>query len=152
MMKDKQLSVSAIKEGTVIDHVPASALFKVVSILNLEKLDTMITIGNSLGSDKLGKKGIIKLSKVFFKDDDINKIALVAPCAKLNLIRDYEVVEKRVVEIPDEIVGIAKCVNPKCITNNEAVTTRFEVVSKSEVKLKCYYCEKITSRNNIEIL
>lgn len=152
MMKDKRLSVSAIKEGTVIDHVPASALFKVVSILNLEKLDTMITIGNSLGSDKLGKKGIIKLSKVFFKDDDINKIALVAPCAKLNLIRDYEVVEKRVVEIPDIIVGIAKCVNPKCITNNEAVTTRFEVVSKSEVKLKCHYCEKITSRKNIEIL
>jgi len=152
MMKDKRLSVSAIKEGTVIDHVPASALFKVVSILNLEKLDTMITIGNSLGSDKLGKKGIIKLSKVFFKDDDINKIALVAPCAKLNLIRDYEVVEKRVVEIPDEIVGIAKCVNPKCITNNEAVTTRFEVVSKSEVKLKCHYCEKITSRKNIEII
>ena len=152
MMKDKRLSVSAIKEGTVIDHVPASALFKVVSILNLEKLDTMITIGNSLGSDKLGKKGIIKLSKVFFKDDDINKIALVAPCAKLNLIRDYEVVEKRVVEIPDVIVGIAKCVNPKCITNNEAVTTRFEVVSKSEVKLKCHYCEKITSRKNIEIL
>jgi aspartate carbamoyltransferase regulatory subunit len=152
MMKDKRLSVSAIKEGTVIDHVPASALFKVVSILNLEKLDTMITIGNSLESDKLGKKGIIKLSKVFFKDDDINKIALVAPCAKLNLIRDYEVVEKRVVEIPDEIVGIAKCVNPKCITNNEAVTTRFEVVSKSEVKLKCHYCEKITNRKNIEIL
>jgi len=152
MMKDKRLSVSAIKEGTVIDHVPASALFKVVSILNLEKLDTMITIGNSLGSDKLGKKGIIKLSKVFFKDDDINKIALVAPCAKLNLIRDYEVVEKRVVEIPDEIVGIAKCVNPKCITNNEAVTTRFEVVSKSEVKLKCHYCEKITNRKNIEII
>jgi aspartate carbamoyltransferase regulatory subunit len=152
MMKDKRLSVSAIKEGTVIDHVPASALFKVVSILNLEKLDTMITIGNSLESDKLGKKGIIKLSKVFFKDDDINKIALVAPCAKLNLIRDYEVVEKRVVEIPDEIVGIAKCVNPKCITNNEAVITRFDVVSKSEVKLKCHYCEKITSRKNIEIL
>ena len=152
MMKDKQLSVSAIKEGTVIDHVPASALFKVVSILNLDKLDTMITIGNSLSSDKRGKKGIIKLSKVFFQDDDINKIALVAPSAKLNLIRDYEVVEKRVVEIPDEIIGIAKCVNPKCITNNEVVTTRFEVVSKSEIKLKCHYCEKITSRNNIEIL
>ena len=76
----------------------------------------------------------------------------MAPSAKLNLIRDYEVVEKRVVEIPDEIIGIAKCVNPKCITNNEVVTTRFEVVSKSEIKLKCHYCEKITSRNNIEIL
>ncbi|MCD4709568.1 MAG: aspartate carbamoyltransferase regulatory subunit [Bacteroidales bacterium] len=151
-MKDKRLSVSAIKEGTVIDHIPASALFKVVSILNLDKLDTMITIGNNLESSKLGKKGIIKLSKVFFKDDEINKIALVAPCAKLNIIREYDVVEKRVVEIPDEIIGIAKCVNPKCITNNEKVTTRFEVVSKSEVKLKCHYCEKITDQNNIEII
>ena len=151
-MKDKRLSVSAIKDGTVIDHIPASALFKVVYILNLAKLDTMITIGNSLSSGKLGKKGIIKLSNVFFKDNDINKIALVAPCAKLNIIRDYEVVEKRVVEIPDEIFGIAKCVNPKCITNNEKVTTRFLVVSKSEVKLKCHYCEKITNQDNIAIL
>ena len=151
-MKDKQLSVSAIKEGTVIDHIPASALFKVVSILNLETLDTMITIGNGLESSKLGHKGIIKLSKVFFKDYEINKIALVAPCAKLNIIKDYDVVEKRVVEIPDEIIGIAKCVNPKCITNNEEVTTRFEVVSKTEVKLKCHYCEKITDQDNIVII
>jgi len=151
-MKDKQLSVSAIKEGTVIDHIPAPALFKVVSILNLDKLDTMITIGNSLESRKLGKKGIIKLSKVFFKDNEINKIALVAPCAKLNIIRNYDVVEKRVVEIPDEIVSIVKCVNPKCISNNEKVTTRFEVISKSEVKLKCHYCEKITDQDNIVII
>jgi aspartate carbamoyltransferase regulatory subunit len=151
-MKDKQLSVSAIKEGTVIDHVPASVLFKVVSILKLDTLETMITFGNSLGSKKLGKKGIIKLSDVFFKDNDINKIALVAPCAKLNIIRDYKVVEKKVVEIPDEIVGIAKCVNPKCITNNESVTTRFSVVSKSEIRLKCHYCEKITSQDNIKII
>jgi aspartate carbamoyltransferase regulatory subunit len=151
-MKDKQLSVSAIKEGTVIDHIPAFVLFKVVSILNLDKLDTMITIGNSLESDKLGKKGIIKLSKVFFQDDDINKIALVAPSAKLNIIRNYEVVEKKVVSVPDEIVGIVKCVNPKCITNNEKATTRFEVVSKNDVKLKCHYCEKITNQDNIEII
>jgi aspartate carbamoyltransferase regulatory subunit len=151
-MKDKQLSVSAIKEGTVIDHVPANVLFKVVSILKLDELDTMITIGNSLSSEKLGKKGIIKLSKVFFRDEEINKIALVAPCAKLNIIRDYEVVEKKEVQIPDEIIGIAKCVNPKCITNNEAVATRFTVISKEEVKLKCHYCEKITDQENIEIL
>jgi len=151
-MKDKQLSVRAIKEGTVIDHIPASALFKVVSILKLDTLDTMITIGNSLGSNKLGKKGIIKLSKVFFKDDEINKISLVAPCAKLNIIKEYDVVEKRVVDIPDEIIGLVKCVNPKCITNNEKVNTRFEVVNKSDVKLKCHYCEKITDQDNIDIL
>lgn len=150
-MKDKRLSVSAIKNGTVIDHIPAEVLFKVVSILKLDTIENMITIGNSLGSDKLGKKGIIKLSEVFFHDSEINKIALVAPCAKLNIIRNYEVADKRVVQIPDEIVGIAKCVNPKCITNNEVVTTRFVVVSKAEVKLKCHYCEKITDRDNIQI-
>ena len=151
-MKDKQLSVSVIKDGTVIDHVPASVLFNVVSILNLDKLETMVTFGNNLGSKKLGKKGIIKLSKVFFKDEDINKIALVAPSAKLNIIRNFEVVEKRVVEIPDEIVGIVKCVNPKCITNNQPVTTKFYVLSKDTLRLKCHYCEKITSRPNIEII
>ncbi len=150
-MKDKRLSVSAIKNGTVIDHIPAEALFKVVSILKLDSLDNMITIGNSLESGKLGKKGIIKLSEVFFHDNEINKIAMVAPCAKLNIIRNYEVADKKVVQIPDEIVGIVKCVNPKCITNNEVVTTRFNVVSKAEVKLKCHYCEKITDRDNIQI-
>ena len=150
-MKDKRLSVSAIKNGTVIDHIPAEALFKVVSILKLDSIDNMITIGNSLESEKLGKKGIIKLSEVFFHDNEINKIALVAPCAKLNIIRNYEVADKKVVQIPDEIVGIVKCVNPKCITNNEVVTTRFNVVSKAEVKLKCHYCEKITDRDNIQI-
>ena len=91
-MKDKQLSVSAIKDGTVIDHIPAHVLFKVVSILKLDELDTMITIGNSLGSGKLGKKGIIKLSNVFFHDDEINKIAMVAPSAKLNIIRENIVI------------------------------------------------------------
>ena len=151
-MKDKQLSVNAIKEGTVIDHVPAPVLFKVVSILNLDKLESMVTFGNSLESKKLGKKGIIKLSEVFFQDKDINKIALVAPCAKLNIIRNFEVVEKKVVSIPDEIVGIVRCVNPNCITNHEEVTTRFEVVSKEAIKLKCHYCEKITDQDNIEIL
>lgn len=151
-MKDKRLSVSAIKNGTVIDHIPAEVLFQVVSILNLEGNENMITIGNNLGSDKLGKKGIIKLSEVFFHDNEINKIAMVAPCAKLNIIRNYEVADKRVVQIPDEIVGIAKCVNPKCITNNEDVTTRFLVVSKAEIKLKCHYCEKITDKDNMQII
>ena len=102
-MKDKRLSVSAIKNGTVIDHIPAEVLFKVVSILNLDTIENMITIGNSLESHKLGKKEIIKLSEVFFKD-------------------------------------------------NEDVNTRFKVVSKSEVKLKCHYCEKITDRDNIQII
>jgi len=151
-MKDKKLEVSAIENGTVIDHIPAKALFKVISILGLDNIDRQITFGTNLESKRLGKKAIIKLSDIFFKDADINKIALVAPQAKLNIIRNYGVVEKKIVEVPDEIMGIAKCMNPKCITNNEKIVTRFQVVSKRDVRLKCHYCEKITDQEHMQIL
>jgi aspartate carbamoyltransferase regulatory subunit len=151
-MKDKQLIVSAIKNGTVIDHIPAGNLFKVISILNLERIDSQITFGTNLDSKRLGSKAIIKISDKYFLDDEINKISLVAPQAKLNIIRDYEVIEKRVVEVPDSVVGIVKCVNPKCITNSEEVVTKFSIVSKQEVALKCYYCEKITHQDQMVII
>ena len=151
-MKDKILEVSAIKNGTVIDHIPASNLFKVISILGLDKVDKKITFGTNLESAKLCKKAIIKLSDTFFKDKAINKISLVAPQAKLNIIKNYEVVEKKIVEIPDEVVGIVKCVNPKCITNNEKIVTKFKVISKKEVQLKCHYCEKITDPEHMVII
>lgn len=151
-MKDKQLIVSAIKNGTVIDHIPAKNLFKVISILNLDQIDSQITFGTNLDSKKLGSKAIIKIADKYFLDEEINKIALVAPQAKLNIIRDFEVVEKRVVEVPDSFVGFVKCVNPKCITNHENITTKFTVVSKSEVALKCNYCEKITQQDQMVIV
>lgn len=152
MKEPKQLSVSAIQNGTVIDHVPANTLFKVIQILGLDRIENQITFGTNLESKKLGRKAIIKISGIYFEDEDINRIALVAPDAKLNIIKDYEVVEKRVVEVPDTITGIAKCMNPKCITNFETVTTKFKVVSKKNVALKCHYCEKITSQDNLEII
>lgn len=143
-MKNNKLEVSAIKDGTVIDHIPADKLFKVINILKLNEIDKTITFGTNFESKKLGKKAIIKLSDVFFKDSDINRIALVAPEAKLNIIKEYKVVEKKVVEVPSEINGIISCVNPKCITNHEKVSTRFEVVDKKQIKLRCHFCEKIT--------
>ncbi len=152
MKEPKQLSVSAIQNGTVIDHVPAKNLFKVIQILRLDHIENQVTFGTNLESKKLGKKAIIKISGIFFEDADINRIALVAPEAKLNIIRDYEVVEKKVVEVPDHITGIAKCMNPKCITNFESVQTKFRVVSKKNVTLKCHYCEKITTQENLQII
>ncbi|MCF8335477.1 MAG: aspartate carbamoyltransferase regulatory subunit [Bacteroidales bacterium] len=148
-----KLQVSAIKNGTVIDHIPAKHLFKVISILNLEHIKTQITFGTNLESKKLGYKAIIKLSKVFFKDEDINKIALIAPHAKLNIIKDFNVTVKRQVEVPDQIKGIAKCGNPNCITNNDNVNTIFYVIPKDNEKvvLKCHYCEKITDPEDMEV-
>lgn len=149
--KKLKLKVSAIKEGTVIDHIPAKNLFNVITILGLDKIENQITFGTNLESGKLGQKAIIKVSNKFFEDDEINKIALIAPHAKLNIIRDYEVVEKKVVEIPDTISGIVKCFNPKCITNHERITTCFKVVEKDPISLKCKYCEKITTANQIQM-
>jgi aspartate carbamoyltransferase regulatory subunit len=151
-MDDKHLKVNAIKNGTVIDHIPSRNLFKVISILRLDEIDTPITFGTNLESKKLNSKAIIKISDRYFLDEEINKIALVAPQAKFNIIKDYTVVEKRQVEVPDLVVGIAKCFNPKCITNFEQVTTKFHVVAKDPVQLKCHYCEKITHEDQVVIL
>lgn len=152
MSTQKQLQVSAIENGTVIDHIPADSLFKVITILGLDKIPNQITFGTNLDSRKLGKKAIIKVAGKFFEDDEINKISLVAPDVKLNIIRNYEVVEKREVIIPDEVIGIVRCINPKCITNNENIVTRFTVEDKRELALKCHYCEKITTKDELQMV
>ena len=154
MTEDKRLSVTAIENGTVIDHIPAQNLFSVISILGLDSItDNHITFGTNFLSKRFGKKAIIKVSNKYFKDTDIDKIALVAPHAKLNTIKNFEVADKREVSVPPVIKGIAKCMNPKCITNNENVTTKFNVIEKNDsISLKCNYCEKITDQEHIVII
>lgn len=151
-MEQKELKVSAIKNGTVIDHIPAHNLFKVISLLGLSTIDNQMTFGTNLESQKLGRKSIIKVADKFFEDDEINKIALVAPQAKLNIIKNYEVVEKKTVAVPDELHGIVKCFNPKCVTNHQPIETRFTVVNRLPLGLKCHYCEKVTSEDQMVIL
>ncbi len=153
-MEDKKklkLQVSAIENGTVIDHIPADKLFEVITILGLDKTENQITFGSNLESKKLNKKSIIKVADKFFEEDEINKIALLAPNAKLNIIRDYSVVEKSVVKLPENIIGIVKCVNPKCITHVEHMPTSFKVVKKEHpITLQCKYCEKHTVAGQIQ--
>ncbi len=148
---DKELQVSAIKDGTVIDHIPSNRLFDVINILQLFKGDEMITFGTNLDSKRMGKKAIIKVENRFFQGEEIDKIALIAPHAKLNTIKNYQVVEKRVVEIPEQIISIVKCFNPKCITNHESITTHFDVISENPIELKCRFCEKITTEKEVRI-
>ena len=149
---EKQLNVSAIKDGTVIDHIPPKALFKVIQILKLEEFNNMVTFGNNLDSKAMGSKAIVKIANRFFADEEVNKIALVAPNAKLNTIKNYEVVEKRVVQIPEQVNGIVRCFNPKCITNAEKVLTKFQINNNKPIEMKCFYCEKITGENEIRII
>ncbi len=152
MENKKELVVSAIDNGTVIDHIPTHAVYRVIHILGLDAYEDEVLIGNNLSSKKFGKKGIIKIKNKFFEKDDINKIALVAPSASLIVIKNYEVVEKIQTEIPDKIESIVKCVNPKCITNSEKIRTRFTIVDKENLKMHCHYCEKFTSKDTLSFL
>jgi len=149
--KKRELQVAALENGTAIDHIPPSQLFKVAKLLGLENMDNTITIGNNFQSKKMGCKGVIKISDKFFEEDEINRIALIAPKVILNIIRDYEVVEKKTVTLPDELVGLVKCNNQKCITNKEPMPSRFEVIDKEKGTIKCHYCERKINKEDIII-
>lgn len=156
-MKDKnnkkELKVSALENGTVIDHIPQGVVLQVLRALQLENFNDAIYLGSNLDSQKMGKKGIIKVSNKYFEKEDINKISLIAPTATIIEIKDYEIIKKTKVELPEEIIGLVKCMNPKCITNNEKITTKFFVQNElDEVKLRCYYCEKTMRKEDLEFI
>lgn len=149
--KENELKVAALKNGTVIDHIPSDQLFKVISILKLKDSTQQVTFGMNLDSHKLGKKAIIKVADKFLDQDEANKVALLAPNAKINIIKDYKVVEKKKLELPNEVTGTIKCINPKCITNNEPMQTRFITIDKQNGLYKCHYCERIIKSEDLII-
>ncbi|MFO8006419.1 MAG: aspartate carbamoyltransferase regulatory subunit [Candidatus Brocadiia bacterium] len=143
------LDVSAIREGTVIDHIQNEVTFKVADILSLDQEDRMVLVGMNLPSGKVGKKGLIKIAGRALTPQEVNKIALIAPDATLNIIRDYTVAEKRRVELPESVEGIVRCINPNCITNQQPVTTSFEIMDSVPVALRCTYCERTIGADDI---
>ncbi len=145
MNSEKQLKVSAIKNGTVLDHIPSNQLFNVLNVLDLKDYQEPVTFGFNYDSKSMGKKGIIKISERLFREDEINMIALYAPNACMNIIENFEVVQKKILRLPEKVSAIVKCVNPSCITNHEAIETQFTTAKgKNKIKLICRYCEKIT--------
>lgn len=149
-MTKTELIVSALENGTVIDHIEASQVFRVLQLLNLHLSQETVYLGSNLESKKYGKKGIIKVANRFFAPEEINKVALVSPNATIIEIKNFEVVKKTKVELPEKVEGIVKCMNPNCITNHEAIVTEFTVLQEEgKPKLKCRYCEKFTTSDNI---
>ena len=148
----KELSVSAIKEGTVIDHIPSNATLKVVDILDLKGIRSIISVATNLSSKTMGKKGIIKIGGKDLTKEEVDKIALIAPNATVNIIKDYDVKQKIKVAIPSIINKIIRCSNPNCVTNNEKVTTKFYVLNKAPLKVKCHYCERNMDKEDISLL
>jgi aspartate carbamoyltransferase regulatory subunit len=151
MMVDRELRVQKIRDGVVIDHLRAGTALKILEMLGITgKEGFIITIAMNVPSQKLGTKDIIKIEGRYLSPSEVSKIALIAPRATLNIIKDYQVVRKERLALPDEIVGMIKCSNPTCITNHEQqVQSKFQVVSREPLKIKCEYCETIMGQEEI---
>ena len=149
-MTRKELVVRALENGTVLDHIPAENVYKAIDLLTLRGVESQITVGISLASKLYGRKGIIKIADRFFEADELNRLALIAPKATVNVIRDFKVVEKKQLTLPKEIIGMAKCKNPKCVTNHQPIKTRFTTIAKGdEISLLCHFCEKVSDTKGI---
>ena len=150
---NKTQEVRAIENGTVIDHIPSDQLFKIIRIMQLDRAPQRITFGLNLESKRMGTKAIIKIADRYCQDKEINRIALFAPMAMVNTIKDFEVIEKRKVTVPERMEGFVRCANPKCITNNEPVRTAFDVLNHDgKISLRCRYCEKVTPQSQMELI
>lgn len=148
MEKEEHIKVSALKQGTVIDHIPCGQVFTVIQILNIQNYNRTMTIGVNLDSKKFGKKDVLKIEDRELTQEEANKLALVAPNATINIIKNCKVAQKIKVSIPDVVIGI-RCANPRCITRHDNIKTKFSVLDKNTLKVKCYYCEHVFDREDV---
>ncbi len=147
MSDTSQLLVRRIRDGTVIDHIEGGKALLVLRALSITGREgNVITVALNVPSSKHGKKDIIKVENRFLETSETNKLALIAPKATINIIRDYKLVEKRKIQMPESIVGIFKCPNLKCITNSgEGIRSIIDVIDKEKVVLECRYCSRTLS-------
>ncbi len=150
-MRNPKTRIDAIKNGTVLDHLSPGSALEVMKVLGIHD-SGIITVGMNLESKKFGAKDIIKLENKELSADELNKIVLISPNAKVSIIKNYEVARKFNVQLPGIIEGIAKCRNPNCITNSEDVKTKFHVTSKHPLKMRCHYCERYMCSSDITLI
>ena len=152
-MKKSELKIKAIENGTVIDHITANKSLHILKILGLPDSETQnVTIAMNVSSAEIGRKDILKIENRELDAKELNQVALIAPKATINIIRDYEPIKKDKVGLPNKITSILKCTNPKCITNyeNEPITSRFDVIQSYPPVVRCHYCEKLIKTEDIE--
>ena len=150
--KVRELQITALKNGIVIDHIPVEKTFPIVEILGLRDYNEVITVACNLKSSSLGKKGLIKIEDKNLGERELGEIALLAPDVTINIIENFKVVKKIKLAIPNEIVGLIKCNNNKCISNHEDRVSKFiKKIDDNKIKYKCFYCERVISENEIEL-
>ncbi|MBU0731765.1 aspartate carbamoyltransferase regulatory subunit [Patescibacteria group bacterium] len=141
---ERPFKVYTIKEGTVIDHIPRGRAIEILRMLKLVDSGNFVTMGSNFKSKKKGYKDIIKIEGKELTPEEVNQVALLAPKATINIIRDYKIVDKFVVELPEVFEDMVKCPNPKCITNMDPQNAKFiPTFEGKEMLLQCVYCEKL---------
>ncbi|WP_406535081.1 aspartate carbamoyltransferase regulatory subunit [Methanobrevibacter sp.] len=148
-----ELKIKAIENGTVIDHISANKALHILKILGLPDSETKnVTVAMNVSSNEVGRKDILKIENRELDHRELNQIALIAPKATINIIRNFEPVKKDKIQLPDKISSILKCTNPKCITNNknEPITPQFNVINKYPPVVRCHYCEKLIKTEDID--
>ena len=146
-----ELRVKKIREGTVIDHINAGTALSVLRILGLTgRGENVFTIAMNVPSKKLGRKDIVKVEERALNAEEADKIALIAPKATINIIRDYAVVAKQTTKLPHVIRGIVKCDNLSCVSNSEEpIQPTFFVEREDPLRLRCYYCNRIMDKDDV---
>lgn len=150
--EEGKLMVQAIANGTVIDHITPGQAINILRMFKFLSQDNELTVGFNLRSGALGKKDLIKISNVVFSPSETGQLAILAPNATVNEIKDYKVVDKYKLRLPHETVGDFKCPNSNCITHIEAgATPRFVIRTDKDgtVMMSCHYCEREFSRETI---
>jgi len=142
MNDDEQLRVSKIRNGTVIDHIAGGQALNVLAILGIDGTEgDPISIVMNVPSDELRKKDIVKVESRELSEEELDVLSLIAPAATINIIREFEVVEKHRVHSPEAVRGVLQCPNHDCITTeNEPIESHFEVL---EGGVRCAYCDTI---------
>lgn len=143
--------VKKIKNGSVIDHISAGHALDVLRILSIDGREGhTVSVAMNVLSKKQAKKDIVKVENRELVPGEVDKIALIAPGATINIIRDYEVVEKTRVKLPETIKGIIKCANPSCVSNaGEPVEPRFKVERVDPLRMRCFYCARIMEKQDV---
>ncbi|PIN84879.1 MAG: aspartate carbamoyltransferase regulatory subunit [Candidatus Diapherotrites archaeon CG11_big_fil_rev_8_21_14_0_20_37_9] len=142
----KEIRITPIKNGTVIDHLNAGSSYKILEVLNLR--ENSITVAINAESRKMGKKDIIFIQERELNEKELAKIALIGKGATVNIIANGEIKNKTILGYPEKVEEIIKCINPKCVTNNETLKTKFYITAEP-LEAKCFYCE--TRMNEEEI-
>jgi len=149
---NKTLSVSAINNGTVIDHIQCGNALRILHFLGLIKNEYQITLGMNLPSKRLGRKDLIKIEGVELTPNQANEVMIFAPDATINIVKDFNVTQKIKTHLPEQVAEVFLCPNLVCVSQDKNIDSIFYIDEQGKhVKLTCHYCERAFDKDSLKV-